>query len=140
MTIPDRNRRSIDCAKTEIAQSGFSIMETLVEFAIISIGLTAFANAISNSYRTAARLKTSTAALVSARSHMDAVGQGGPLEEGVFIGRYASDIPWRLSISAISNPPRSASTRPFWVIIEAFDRNGVRLVKLETAKLSTVVP
>ena len=115
-------------------------MEALVAFAIISIGLTAFTKAVSGSYSTAARLKASTAALVSARSHLDAVGQGGALQDGVFTGSYASDMPWRLSISALSNPSRSASTRPFWVIIEAFDRRGVRLVKLETAKLSTVTP
>jgi prepilin-type N-terminal cleavage/methylation domain-containing protein len=121
-------------------QSGFSVMEALVALAIIAIGLTAFSKAIGSSYRTAARLKAMTGALASARSHLDTVGRGGPLQEGVFTGSYANDMLWRLSISAISNPPRSVSTRPFWVIIEAFDRRGVRLVKLETAKISTVAP
>jgi prepilin-type N-terminal cleavage/methylation domain-containing protein len=123
-------------------EAGFSIIETLVALAIIAIGLTAFTNAVSNSYRTVARLKLSTAALASARSHLDSVGQTGPLEDGVLTGNYANDLPWRLTISALADAPRiaAAGARPFWVVVEAFDRRGVRLVKLETVKLSAAVP
>jgi prepilin-type N-terminal cleavage/methylation domain-containing protein len=123
--------------------AGFSIMETLVALTIIAIGLTAFTKTVSSSYRTAARLKLSTAALTSARSHLDTVGRTGPLEDGVFTGNYANELPWRLTVSALGGVPRqstsrgpASSVRPFWVIVEAFDRRGVRLVKLETAKLS----
>jgi prepilin-type N-terminal cleavage/methylation domain-containing protein len=122
-----------------LKQSGFSIMEALVALAIIAVGLTAFTKAVSSSYRTAARLKLSVAALTSARSHLDAVGQTGPLEDGVFTGSYPNDLPWRLSVTALADAPRppAAGARPYWVVVEAFDRRGVRLVKLETAKLST---
>jgi type II secretory pathway pseudopilin PulG len=118
--------------------SGFSIMEALVALTIIAMGLTAFTKAVSSSYRTAARLKLSAAALTSARSHLDSVGRTGPLEDGVFTGNYANDLPWRLTVSALANAPRppAIGTQPFWVVVEAFDRRGVRLVKLETAKLS----
>ena len=125
-----------------VRQSGFSIMEALVALTIIAVGLTAFTKAVSGSYRAAARVKLSAAALASARSHLDSVGQTGPLEDGVFTGSYANDLPWRLTVSALANAPRApaSSTRPFWVVVEAFDRRGVRLVRLETAKLSAGTP
>jgi hypothetical protein len=113
-------------------------MEALVALAIIAVGLTAFTKAVSSSYRAAARVKLSAAALASARSHLDSVGQTGPLDDGVFTGSYANELPWRLTVSALGNAPRppASSAQPFWVVVEAFDRRGVRLVKLETAKLS----
>jgi type II secretory pathway pseudopilin PulG len=118
--------------------TGFGIIEALVALTIIAIGLTAFTRAVNSSYQTAARVKLSAAALTSARSHLDAVGRTGPLEDGVFTGHYANDLPWRLTVSALANAPRppATGTQPFWVVIEAFDRRGIRLVKLETAKLS----
>jgi prepilin-type N-terminal cleavage/methylation domain-containing protein len=119
-------------------EAGFSIIECLVALTIIAIGLTAFTQAASNSYRAAARFKLSSAALASARSHLDAVGRSGPLEDGVFTGQYANDLPWRLTVAALAAAPRVPTTgaQPFWVVVEAFDRRGVRLVKLETAKIS----
>jgi prepilin-type N-terminal cleavage/methylation domain-containing protein len=118
--------------------AGFSIIECLVALTVIAIGLSAFTQAVSNSTRAAARLKLSTAALTSARSHLDAVGRTGPLEDGVFTGRYANDLPWRLTVSALAAGPRppAPGAQPFWVVVETFDRRGVRLLKLETAKIS----
>ncbi len=118
--------------------AGFSVMEALVALTVIAIGLTAFTKAVSSSYRTAARLKLSTAALASARSHLESVDRTGPLQDGITTGSYANDLPWRMTISALDSAPRPPATgaRPFWVVVEAFDRRGVRLVKLETAKLS----
>jgi prepilin-type N-terminal cleavage/methylation domain-containing protein len=135
--VPDR-RPPGHCVR----QCGFSIMEALVALTIIAIGLTAFTKAVSSSYRAAARVKLSVAALASARSHLDSVGQTGPLEDGVLTGNYANDLPWRLTVSALANATRPSATiaRPFWVTVEAFDRRGVRLVKLQTAKLSTGTP
>jgi prepilin-type N-terminal cleavage/methylation domain-containing protein len=119
-------------------RAGFSIIEALVALTIIAIGLTAFTKAVSSTYRTAARLKLSAAALTSARSHLDSVGRAGPLEDGISTGSYDNDLPWRLTVSALANAPRppASGAQPFWVVVEAFDRRGVRLVKLETAKLS----
>jgi type II secretory pathway pseudopilin PulG len=131
----------IEPCKTDGA-AGFGIMEALVALTIIAIGLTAFTKAVSSSYQTAARVKLGAAALTSARSHLDSIGRTGPLEEGIYTGNYANDLPWRLTISALANAPKppATGTQPFWVIVEAFDRRGVRLVKLETAKLSTGAP
>jgi type II secretory pathway pseudopilin PulG len=119
-------------------QAGFSVMEALVALTVIAIGLTAFTKAIASSYRTAGQLKLNQAALAAARSHLDSVGQTGPLEDGVFTGRYANDLPWRLTVASLGPGPRppAAGTQPFWVTVEAFDRRGVRVIKLETAKLS----
>jgi type II secretory pathway pseudopilin PulG len=123
----------------DIRIGGFSVMEALVALAVIAIGLTAFTKAVSSSYRTAAHLKLSVAALTSARSHLDSIDRTGPLEDGTSTGNYANDLPWRLTISALASTPRAPAigARPFWVVLEAFDRRGVRLVKLETVKLST---
>ena len=131
-----------DAHRQRPRQAGFSIIEALVALAIIAIGLTAFTKAVSSSYRTSAQLKLSAAALSSAQSHLASVGQTGPLADGVYTGRYANDLPWRLTVTALAETPRlpANGTRPFWVVVEAFDQRGVRLVKLETAKLSAVVP
>ncbi len=122
--------------------AGFSIMEALVALAIVAMGLAVFAKAAGDSFRAASRIRVNAAALASTRSHLDAIGQNGALQDGVFTGRYGNDLPWRLTVQALAGNARDAAQgpRPFWIVLETFDRRGVRLVKLETAKLSVVVP
>lgn len=124
------------------SDSGFGLVEAIVALAIIAGGLAAFCQATGNAYRTAARLKINAAALAIARSHLDLLGQDGALEAGVTTGRYGNDLPWRLTVSALlpGNSDTASASRPYWLMLETFDRRGAPLVKLETAKLMRETP
>ncbi len=78
------------------------------------------------------------AALVLARTHLDSLGSDGTMQVGSVTGTYVNGLPWRLEVSALStgSSGTEAAYRPFWVILEVFDRSGITLLKLETAKLA----
>jgi type II secretory pathway pseudopilin PulG len=119
-------------------ESGFGLVEAIVALAIVSLALTTLYRALSSAVHTAARVQVHDAALVLARTHLDSLGSDGTMQVGSVTGTYVNGLPWRLEVSALST--RSSGTqaahRPFWVILEVFDRSGITLLKLETAKLA----
>lgn len=139
------------------SEAGFSLIEVIVALAIIAFGLAAFSHAIGGTYRAAQRTKLQAITLSHAQSHLDSLGADGPLADGQSSGKYADGMPWRLTITALtsetkdrdepdSDPAQSrpvapgGDARPYWVVLETFDRQGVALVRLETAKVARVTP
>ena len=64
------------------------------------------------------------------------------MEEGSTSGRYPNELPWRMTVAPLT-PAHDISgvqLRPFWITLETFDRRGMSLVKLETAKLIREAP
>lgn len=119
------------------SEAGFGLLEAIVALAIISFALPALYKAMSGAYRAESRLKIHEAALALARSQLDTVGSDGTIQSGTFSGTYNNGLPWRMTISPLSNKAGAgiSSARPYWVVVEAFDRSGARLVNLQTAKL-----
>ena len=139
------------------AEAGFSLVEVIVALAIVALGLAAFSRAISGSYRAAQRTKLQEIAISHAQSHLDLLGVDEPLAGGQTAGKYSDNMPWRLTIAALTSGNRNRddpdadpaqsrpaeqgdNARPFWVVLETFDLQGVALVKLETAKVIRVTP
>ena len=129
-------------SRGDTREAGSGIIEAIVALAIIAIGLSAFCKAAGDAYRAAARIKIHGNALALTRSHLDRLGQDGPLQDGVVSGHFSKDMPWHLTVSALSpgaGAPNAAS-RSYWLVLETFDRRGVSLVRLETAKLVWEAP
>ena len=124
------------------SDDGFGLTETIVALAIVAIGLAAFCQALGNTYRTSARLKSHTAALAVTRSHLDLLSKDSTVAPGASSGRYANDMTWRLTVSALlpSNASINTAEQPYWLVLETYDRRGVSMVRLETAKLIRETP
>ena len=123
--------------RKETSEAGFGLLEAIVALAIISFALPALYQAMSGAYRAESRLKVHEAALALARSQLDAVGSNGTIQAGEFSGNYSNGLPWRMTISPLSNKVNAgiSGARPYWIVLEAYDRGGARLINLQTAKL-----
>ena len=123
-------------------EDGFGLTETIVALAIVAVGLAAFCQALGNTYRTSARLKLHTEALSVTRSYLDLLSQDTTLAQGVSSGRYANDMTWQLTVSALlpNNTFSNTAERPYWLVLETYDRRGASMVRLETAKLIRETP
>jgi hypothetical protein len=123
-------------------EDGFGLAEAIVALAIIALALPACYRAMGGAFRASAGVKTHEAALSLARTQLDTLGADGRMQEGTFLGSYANGLKWRLTSSALSAEGNGAqgNSRPYWVVLEVFDRSERRLLKLETAKLASKTP
>lgn len=125
------------------AQSGFSLLEVLVAFAILAVSLGVLMQIFSRaSLTTVASSQYSRAAsLVSAR--LDAVGSAIPLEPGAVSGEPEDGIAWELSIvptelglEAAGDPLGSEPpVTPYLVTVTALWEDGGRVRRLSIATL-----
>jgi general secretion pathway protein I len=114
-------------------EAGFTLVEVVVAFAIVTIILAALYQAIAGAYRGYARIQLREQALALVRAQLEAVGSEEPLQPGERTGTYATGVAWRLTVE----PAETASSRgrAFRVVLEALDPKGKSLLKLETFKL-----
>lgn len=122
---------------------GFALFEALIALVIVSVGMAAFYFAIGGSYRGQARVKGYAATLEQARSQLDGMGTDAPLEAGTFSGTYPGGLSWRTTVTALDNPAASDTrlkSPAFWVVLEVFDRRGISVVRLQTAKIGGAMP
>lgn|GEM_PF-4571029 len=119
------------------SESGFGLMESLVALAIIAFALPAFYKAMSTAYKASSQVKLHEAALGVSRTKLDALVTQDLLEQGTTDGAYGNGLLWRLSVLAISRNQAAPANgkRPYWLVLETFDRAGRPLLKLETIKL-----
>ena len=122
--------------------AGFALVEAIVALAIVTLALAALYQGMGVAYRAVARVQLHEAALVQARSHLDSLGADGTMQAGPSSGTYDNGLPWRLSVSALTSKSglADAGLRPYWVVLEALDRRGATIIKLETAKLARETP
>lgn len=139
-------RRARSAVRRRTSGAGFGLTEAIVALAIVALGLAAFCQSATTSYRAAARLKVQSDALAFSRTLIDQFGQDGIVPEGVSSGQFMAGLPWRMTVSMLSPPKSPASAGPrgapraHWVVLETFDARGAVLVKLETAKLARETP
>jgi general secretion pathway protein I len=114
-------------------EAGFTLIEVVVAFAIVTIILAALYQAIAGAWRGFARTQVREETLVLARAQLEAIGVEEPLQAGERSGTYASGVAWRLTLE----PAGTASSRgrAFQVVLEALDAGGKPLLRLETFKL-----
>lgn len=123
-------------AQSELSRrrdAGFTLVETLVAFVILSLSLMALFTAVSQAARGDWRARMEAKALRIGRSRIDEAGLTLPLRAGVEEGRE-SGFRWRLSIA----PYGEARPRAYWIRVtvrpDSADSPRVRLTTLALAE------
>lgn len=132
------------------SQRGFALIEILVAFAILAIGLGAISAGIAVAMRSDGRTQTTRVALRLAQSRLETAGIVRPLVVGRSEGLMLPNYRWRETISAVqwrAEPPRppeagkpeqkaaAAPLTPFWVEIEVVAADGA-VARLAALKLA----
>jgi len=113
--------------------AGFTVVEVLVAFAIVTIVLAALYQTVAGAYRGYARVQVREQTLVLARAQLEAVGIETPLQPGESTGTYATGVAWHLTVEPVETA--SYKGQAFRVLLQALDRGGRSLLRLETFKL-----
>jgi general secretion pathway protein I len=113
--------------------AGFTVVEVIVAFAIVTMVLAALYYSIGGAYRGYAQAQVREQTLALARAHLEAIGIEEPLQPAESTGMYASGVAWRLAIEPIETA--SQKGRAFRILLEALDHGGQPLLRLETFKL-----
>jgi prepilin-type N-terminal cleavage/methylation domain-containing protein len=115
------------------SEAGFTLIEVVVAFVIVTIILAALYQAIAGAYRGYARTQMQEQTLALARAQLEAVGTVEPLRPGESTGTYATGVAWRLTVEPAGTS--SYRGRAFRVVLEAEDPGKKPLLRLETFKL-----
>jgi general secretion pathway protein I len=113
--------------------AGFTLVEVVVAFAIVTIILAALYQAIAGAYRGYARVQVREQTLALARAQLEAVGFEGPLQPSQSTGTYPTGVVWHLTVEPVETA--SYRGRAFRILLEAIDHGDRPLVRLETFKL-----
>ena len=126
-------------------QSGFSLLEVLVAFAILSISLGVLLQIFATGLRNAGVADNYTRATLYAESILAAYGREAPLSEGAREGVINDRFSWRGTVSAYTDGmPDTEKTRmrAYRISVEVFWRGlaQTRSVILETLRLAPLEP
>lgn len=140
LTVFDRRR----------GQRGFALIEIVVAFAILAIGLGGISAGIAVAIRSDGRTQTTRVALRLAQSRLETAGIVRPLTVGRSEGLMIPNYKWRETITAVqwraepSRPPEggkpelkaaNAPLTPFWVEVEVTAADGA-VARLAALKLA----
>jgi general secretion pathway protein I len=128
-------------------ERGFALLEILVAFVILALGLGAISTGVAVSMRSDGRTQTGRIALRLAQSRLEAAGLTNVLVPGRREGRLANDYKWRETVSVVSfeadpsergevqggRTSASAGIVPVWVeiAVQGPDRTVARLSALK---------
>jgi len=122
-------------------QRGFSLLEVLVAFAILSIALGVLLQIFATGMRNAGLSEEYSQAALYAESILAAYGREAPLAEGMRSGPINDRFSWRGTVSAYADgfpEPEKIGMRVYHISVEVFwDENQARkrAVTLETLRL-----
>jgi type II secretory pathway pseudopilin PulG len=130
-------------------ERGFALLEILVAFVILALGLGAISTGIAAAMRSDSRTQASRVVFRLAQSRLEAAGVAEALVPGHREGRIANQYKWQETVTAvhIGAQPRelrgvkpdptmaNAGVAPFWVeiAVQAADGTVARLAALKLA-------
>ena len=80
-------------------RGGFTLLEVIVAFTILSVALVGLLQAFATGMHGLSAAKTSATAVMHARSKLDQVGQAIQLEDGETSGEFDDGYAWRVRIA-----------------------------------------
>ena len=124
-------------------QEGFSLLEVLVAFVILSISLGVLLQVFATGLRNAGTADDYTQATLYAESILAAIGRETPLSEGQHSGPINDRFSWRSTVAPYTDDmpdPEKTHVRAYRVEVEVFWDGLVqtRSVMLETLRLMPV--
>ncbi len=128
-----------------LRQGGFSLLEVLVAFAILSVSLGVLLQVFAGGLRNAGVSGDYTQAALYAESILAAIGREAPLSEGVHSGPIDDRFSWRSTVDAYTEGMPVSENMPvhgYRVRVEVFWRGlaQARSVQLETLRLELPDP
>jgi len=135
-------RRSSVCGSCIVAQRGFTLIEVLVAFVVLAIGLGTLAVGITTALRADAKVHSKHILDQISESRLEAAGKTAPLKSGRRdgrVGRYR----WREIVTPVAlgkSPPQDGTAQqggsfvPLWVEIVVQDDAGLE-TRLAALKL-----
>jgi general secretion pathway protein I len=129
-------------------ERGFALLEILVAFVILALGLGAISTGVVVAMRSDARTQINRAALRVAQSRLEAAGISEALAPGTREGLIADKFRWRQTVTEFRPasdtrpapqggrpPPANGALKSFWVevAVEAPDGTAIKLAALKLA-------
>jgi general secretion pathway protein I len=129
------------------SERGFALIEILVAFVILALGLGAISTGVVVAMRSDARTQVNRAALRVAQSRLEAAGISEALAPGYREGLIADKFRWRQTVTEVrpasdARPPQGSRSVPangglrsFWIeiAVEAQDGTAIKLAALKLA-------
>ena len=147
---PAPARRTVRFVAGRGGERGFALLEILVAFVILALGLAAILGGVSTAIRADARTQASRSVLRVAQSRLEAAGLSEALAPGHREGRVGNKYVWRQTITAVPfgavardadatkpGPPIAGAVAAFWVEIAVQAADGT-VAELAGLKLATV--
>lgn len=122
------------------SQSGFTLVETLVAFAILASILTVVFGGMTRMLNGGYRAETLREAVLLAQGKLDGLGIIDPIVAGESMGQFGNGLAWRLRIvptSVAANMPVAGAWADI-TVTAAGDTRGRPMVALATYKLVRV--
>ncbi len=116
-------------------EEGFALLEVLVAFAIVTLGLVSIYAAVAGHFRAKREVVARQAALADTASHLDLIGTQAIAEEGTIDGTYDDGIRWKLTVTEMAAAGVTLA-RPMRVVLQAFDQRGKPLLRLKTVRFA----
>jgi len=142
--------RVLAIAARRRGERGFALLEILVAFVILALGLAAVLAGVSVAMRSDAKTQTTRSALRVAQSRLEVVGVSETLVPGHSEGRVGNQYVWRQTVTAIQpvtdsiapggikpGPPARNVLTAFWVEVAVGAGDGT-VVRLAGLKLGSV--
>ena len=128
-------------------ERGFALLEILVAFVVLALGLGAISTGVVIAMRSDARTQVNRTALRVAQSRLEAAGIAEALVSGTREGLIADKFRWRQTVTEVrpaidTRPPQAPRPTPakgalksFWVeiAVEAPDGTNIKLAALKLA-------
>jgi len=118
--------------------SGFTLMEVLIAFAILALVLGVVFRTLSSGLSHERTAGLATARVLEARSILDQLGVTLPLEDGLFDGRLATGEAWTLTVSPFepaTDDVNSAGTVKAYLAELSVEGEDGRMLHLKTVNL-----